>query len=133
VYRLVEAVGPDHEKRFRIEVVVGGRSLGVGEGPSRRIAETSAAAEALDTIRRERQAARAARSMASRDEGDTPDGVGEGPDATDNLADDTPDATGGPADETPDAPDATGGPADDTPDATGADEADSRDRAGTGS
>jgi ribonuclease III len=61
VYRLLEAVGPDHEKEFRIEVVVDGRSLGVGHGPSRRIAETSAAAEALDTIRQERQAARAAR------------------------------------------------------------------------
>ena len=58
VYRLLEAVGPDHEKQFRIEVVVDGRSLGVGDGPSRRIAETSAAAEALETIRRERQAAR---------------------------------------------------------------------------
>jgi ribonuclease-3 len=60
-YRLLEAVGPDHEKQFRIEVVVDGRTLGVGSGPSRRIAETSAAAEALETIRRERQAARTAR------------------------------------------------------------------------
>ena len=63
VYRLLEAVGPDHEKQFRIEVVVDGRSLGVGHGLSRRIAETSAAAEALETIRRERQAARAARGV----------------------------------------------------------------------
>jgi len=38
VYRLVEAVGPDHEKHFRIEVDVGGRVLGTGEGSSRRIA-----------------------------------------------------------------------------------------------
>ena len=63
-YRLLEAVGPDHEKQFRIEVVVGGRTLGVGEGPSRRIAETIAAAEALEVIRRERLAARASRSSA---------------------------------------------------------------------
>ncbi|HEX8959267.1 MAG TPA: hypothetical protein VF770_05545 [Solirubrobacterales bacterium] len=35
--------------------------LGAGEGASRRIAETQAAAEALETIRRERLAARAAR------------------------------------------------------------------------
>jgi ribonuclease III len=62
VYRILEAVGPDHEKRFRIEVIVDGRVLGVGEGPSRRIAETSAAAEALEVLRQERQAARAARS-----------------------------------------------------------------------
>ncbi len=62
VYRLLEAVGPDHEKHFRIEVAVGGRILGVGEGPSRRIAETSAAAEALEVIRRERAAARGRRA-----------------------------------------------------------------------
>jgi ribonuclease-3 len=61
LYRLLEAVGPDHEKQFRIEVVVDGRVLGVGEGPSRRIAETSAAAEALEALRAERQSARAAR------------------------------------------------------------------------
>ena len=64
-YRLLEAVGPDHEKQFRIEVVVEGRVLGVGEGPSRRIAETSAAAEALEVLRGERQAARAARAAAA--------------------------------------------------------------------
>jgi ribonuclease-3 len=61
LYRLVEAVGPDHEKHFRIEVEVDGRVLGTGEGTSRRIAETSAAAEALEAIRSERAAARAAR------------------------------------------------------------------------
>jgi ribonuclease-3 len=61
-YRIVETVGPDHEKQFRIEVVVGGRVLGAGEGPSRRVAETEAAAEALDRIRHERQAARSARA-----------------------------------------------------------------------
>jgi ribonuclease III len=63
-YQVVDAVGPDHEKQFRIEVVVDGRVLGVGEGPSRRVAETLAAAEALDRIREERQRARAARSSA---------------------------------------------------------------------
>ncbi|MFN8630416.1 MAG: putative dsRNA-binding protein [Chloroflexota bacterium] len=61
LYRLVEAVGPDHEKHFLIEVEVGGRVLGAGEGTSRRIAETQAAAVALETIRRERLAAKAAR------------------------------------------------------------------------
>jgi ribonuclease-3 len=62
VYHLLEAVGPDHEKQFRIEVLVDGRVLGTGEGPSRRIAETSAAAQALDALRAERLAAKAARS-----------------------------------------------------------------------
>jgi ribonuclease III len=64
LYRLLEAVGPDHEKEFRIEVVVDGRVLGEGHGPSRRVAETSAAAEALDVLRAERQRARAARDHA---------------------------------------------------------------------
>lgn len=50
-YRLVEATGPDHEKSFRIEVWVDGALLGVGEGPSRRTAETAAAAQALDHLR----------------------------------------------------------------------------------
>jgi ribonuclease-3 len=52
-YRIVAASGPDHEKLFRIEVWVEGRSLGVGEGPSRRTAETAAATRALDQLRRE--------------------------------------------------------------------------------
>jgi len=51
-YRLLDAVGPDHDKIFRVEVVVGGRSLGVGQGHSRRIAETDAAAHALEALRR---------------------------------------------------------------------------------
>jgi ribonuclease-3 len=53
-YRLLDSSGPDHEKSFRIEVWVDGDVLGVGEGPSRRIAETAAAAEALERIRAER-------------------------------------------------------------------------------
>ncbi len=61
VYRLVEAVGPDHEKRFRIDVEIEGRTMGTGEGSSRRQAETSAAAQALDALRRERVAARVGR------------------------------------------------------------------------
>ena len=50
-YRVLEATGPDHEKQFRIEVAVDGIVLGVGAGPSRRIAETAAAAEALEALR----------------------------------------------------------------------------------
>jgi ribonuclease-3 len=53
-YRLVHATGPDHEKVFRIEVAVDGEVAGVGEGSSRRIAETAAAAAALDTLRAQR-------------------------------------------------------------------------------
>jgi ribonuclease III len=51
VYRVVDAVGPDHEKMFRVEVAVDGQVFGVGEGPSRRVAETAAAGQALDVLR----------------------------------------------------------------------------------
>jgi ribonuclease III len=49
-YRVVDASGPDHEKTFRIEVAVNGRALGWGVGPSRRVAETAAAEQALATL-----------------------------------------------------------------------------------
>ena len=50
-YHLLDAVGPDHDKVFRVEVAVGGRVIGVGEGHSRRQAETEAAARAIETLR----------------------------------------------------------------------------------
>jgi len=50
-YRLLDVTGPDHEKTFRVEVHVDGQPLGNGEGPSRRVAETAAAAEALEHLR----------------------------------------------------------------------------------
>ena len=62
-YRLVAASGPDHEKSFRIEVWVDGELLGAGEGPSRRTAETHAAAQAIEHIRAERAAERAERAI----------------------------------------------------------------------
>ncbi len=73
LYRLVDAVGPDHEKHFLIEVEVDGRVLGTGEGSSRRIAETQAAAVALEAIRRERAAAKAARQASEAGRDDAPD------------------------------------------------------------
>jgi ribonuclease-3 len=54
-YRIVAASGPDHEKSFRVEVWVAGEQLGVGEGSSRREAETAAAAVAIETIRAARE------------------------------------------------------------------------------
>ena len=60
-YRLLDATGPDHEKSFRIEVWVDGEVLGVGEGPSRRVAETAAAAQAIERIRAQRSAIAARR------------------------------------------------------------------------
>jgi ribonuclease-3 len=51
IYRVVDSTGPDHDRSFRIEVTVAGEVLGVGEGPSRRVAETAAAAQAMDRLR----------------------------------------------------------------------------------
>lgn len=65
-YRIVDASGPDHEKLFRIEVWVEEERLGVGEGPSRRTAETAAAVQALEAIRSERAATEAAVAEAAR-------------------------------------------------------------------
>jgi ribonuclease-3 len=50
VYRIVAATGPDHLRRFVVEVLVGDEVHGVGEGPSRRAAETAAAREAVEAL-----------------------------------------------------------------------------------
>lgn len=52
-YRLLWSTGPDHDRRFGVEVLVGGRSLGQGEGTSVQRAEQAAAGCALDVLRRE--------------------------------------------------------------------------------
>ena len=64
-YRLLDASGPDHRRTFRISVVLDDRTLGVGEGESRRIAETAAAAEAIAMLERE-----LAQTTPSADDGD---------------------------------------------------------------
>ncbi|MGH9416341.1 MAG: ribonuclease III [Terriglobales bacterium] len=46
-YRLVQAIGPDHAKRFVVEVALGGNTVARGEGSSRKQAEQSAAEAAL--------------------------------------------------------------------------------------
>ena len=46
-YRLMEATGPDHDKRFTVEVVLGDTVLGRGSGKSKKIAESEAARSAL--------------------------------------------------------------------------------------
>jgi ribonuclease-3 len=50
VYRLVEEVGPDHDKRFTVEVMVGDTVLGSGSGKSKKSAETDAARSALERL-----------------------------------------------------------------------------------
>ena len=46
-YALVGDFGPDHDKMFRAEVTVGGKSLGFGEGRTKKLAEQAAAKAAL--------------------------------------------------------------------------------------
>ena len=47
-YRVLDEEGPDHLKKFRVEVVWNGEALGRGEGSSKKNAETAAAQDALE-------------------------------------------------------------------------------------
>ncbi len=49
-YRLVAETGPDHDKRFETEVLVGGRVLGRGRGRTKKDAEQAAAQQALRVL-----------------------------------------------------------------------------------
>lgn len=46
-YRVIEEVGPDHEKEFTLGVYVGDKLMGSGTGPSKQIAQQDAARAAL--------------------------------------------------------------------------------------
>ncbi|MEA2564649.1 MAG: ribonuclease [Acidobacteriota bacterium] len=46
-YRLVDSTGPDHSKTFIVECWLEGQRAGCGEGPSKKVAEQKAAADAL--------------------------------------------------------------------------------------
>lgn len=49
-YKVLEESGPDHEKRFVVEVQVGGENWGIGEGKSKNQAEQAAAEKALEKM-----------------------------------------------------------------------------------
>ena len=49
-YRLVGESGPDHDKRFEVEVSLNGRVIGVGSGSSKKRAEQMAAQAALENV-----------------------------------------------------------------------------------
>jgi ribonuclease III len=51
VYRLVEAIGPDHNKQFTTEILVEGEALGRGTGSSKKVAENQAARAAWGKLR----------------------------------------------------------------------------------
>jgi ribonuclease III len=50
-YRLAGTVGPDHDKKFHIEVIVRGEAIGEAVGPSKKEAEQEAARAALEKLR----------------------------------------------------------------------------------
>jgi ribonuclease-3 len=50
VYRLVSETGPDHDKVFRIKVIVNDKALAVAKGKSKKLAETEAARLALQKL-----------------------------------------------------------------------------------
>jgi ribonuclease III len=50
-YRLVATLGPDHNKLFEVEVIVGGEAIARATGTSKKDAEQEAARAALDRLR----------------------------------------------------------------------------------
>ena len=50
-YRLLEAVGPDHAKQFKIAVSSSNKVLGIGQGKSKKDAEQMAAKTALEALK----------------------------------------------------------------------------------
>lgn len=49
-YKVLETLGPDHAKRFKVGVIIRGELMGEGVGLSKQIAEEEAASRALDQL-----------------------------------------------------------------------------------
>lgn len=49
-YRLVAEIGPEHDKRFEVEILVGEEVLGRGRGKTKKKAEQQAAASVLEAL-----------------------------------------------------------------------------------
>jgi ribonuclease-3 len=64
VYRLLETEGPDHARRFTVEVLIDGRRRGKGKGPSKQQAEKEAAREALKHLEGQSTSAKTGKSAA---------------------------------------------------------------------
>ena len=54
---IVVSDGPDHARRFTVQVVVAGKPFGTGEGRSKQMAEKEAAQRALEEIERQQESA----------------------------------------------------------------------------
>jgi ribonuclease-3 len=52
-YNTVSMSGPDHQREFTLEVLVGSRQLGVGTGASKQAAAQAAARDALELLQKE--------------------------------------------------------------------------------
>jgi ribonuclease-3 len=50
VYRLIDAWGPEHQKTFRVEIIIDGKVVASGEGGSKKEAEQRAASLALEIL-----------------------------------------------------------------------------------
>ena len=50
-YEIVSQSGPDHDKTFLVEVIVGGEAYGSGTGPSKQVASRNAARDAIERLR----------------------------------------------------------------------------------
>ena len=55
-YAIVREDGPDHDRRFTVEVFLGADSFGAGSGRSKKDAEQAAAAQALERIHNKQSA-----------------------------------------------------------------------------
>jgi ribonuclease-3 len=53
-YAVTQEEGPEHDRRFTVEVTIGAHSWGVGSGRSKKEAEQSAAADALEHIQQQK-------------------------------------------------------------------------------
>jgi ribonuclease-3 len=49
-YNVIETLGPDHAREFKVEVLIEGDSMGTGIGTSKKRAEQSAAKVALESL-----------------------------------------------------------------------------------
>jgi ribonuclease-3 len=54
LYRVIKEAGPRHRRVFLMEVVIKGKSMGVGKGPSKKESEQAAAKIALSKIQKHR-------------------------------------------------------------------------------
>jgi ribonuclease-3 len=50
-YRVLKEEGPQHDTIFTVEVLLGSKTLGIGEGKNKKVAEQNAAKSALKEIR----------------------------------------------------------------------------------